>query len=338
MIIDTIQVAGLDAYFRHLETDALNLASAVPVTARTRALPKGKQRQMTALHLLIEAADLHPLFHRPEPPDEAPLFSITVMKEMFPGLFADPFRHRVHNIAGFEDFKRGVLVNGKVMDVEGIPTIVSVGTGDCTWTSPIYPMREAVALDAVSWELATSRLTPQSSFTHSLRLNVWAEGQPIDPIELAVDYEPNAPRLSRLAGLSGVTAYQVVFEASVTDDSYIHEKHTPLGNESIGRPLLRAVNLLEPVASVYDIYSLHELLALATDYHLFEADGQPLRKMLVTLNLSATLVFSENQKVEQNSTDFEFAGLQINYDGFELFEARMEVEESIKIMMAQGTN
>lgn len=331
MIIDTIQIASLEAYFRHPETGALSLASAVPVTARTKALTKGKQRQITALHLLIEAADLHPLFHRPEPPDVAPLFSITVMKEMFPGLFADPFRHRVHNIAGFEDFKRGVLVNGKVIDVEGIPTIVSVGTGGCKWTSPIYPMPEAIALDAVSWELATSRLTPQSSFTHSLRLNVWVEGQPIDPIDLAVNYEPNAPRLRRLAGLSSLTAYQIVFEASVTDDSYIHEKHTPLGNESIGRPLLRAVNLLEPVAPVYDFYSLHELLAVATDYHLFEADGQPLRKMLATLDLSATLVFSENQKVEGESTDFEYIELKIQSDGFSAFQARLEIEELSKI-------
>ena len=131
-----------------------------------------------------------------------------------------------------------------------------------------------------------------------------------------------------------VHTYQAIgLLADVTDDAYIHEKHTPSLGESIGRPLLRAVNILESVESIYDIFSLHELLALATDYHLFEMNGLPLRKILVTLELSATLVFSENQNsIDLSQEKFEFIKFTINSDTFDYLDARLEIEESMRIV------
>ena len=51
MIIDTIQVAGLEAYFRHPETSAINMASTGPVKVSTKPLTKGKQHDISALHI-----------------------------------------------------------------------------------------------------------------------------------------------------------------------------------------------------------------------------------------------------------------------------------------------
>ena len=149
MIIDKIQLAGLEAYFKDPNNyGQINLAG--QVTSRTKPLGKGKQLEISAIELLIESdSDLTDLFNF----QSNPLFSITVMKEMFPALFADPFRHRVHNIGGFEDFKRGTLENAKAMDIDGIPTIVSMGTGICKWTSPLYPMPEPVTLNHASRSL-----------------------------------------------------------------------------------------------------------------------------------------------------------------------------------------
>lgn len=94
MIIDNIQLAGLDAYFYDPNNlGQINLAG--QVTSRTKRLDKGKQLEISAIELLIESdSDLTDLFNF----QSNPLFSITVMKEMFPALFADSFRHRVQRL------------------------------------------------------------------------------------------------------------------------------------------------------------------------------------------------------------------------------------------------
>ena len=128
MIIDRTQLAGHRAYFKG-SNNRINLAGQ---RSQSQPLGKGKQVDISGIEILIESeTDLGGLFKFDQGVDTPPLFSITVMKEMFPQVFADPFAHRVHNISGFEDFKRGELVNGKVMDVDGVPTIVSVGTDPC---------------------------------------------------------------------------------------------------------------------------------------------------------------------------------------------------------------
>jgi len=222
MIIDRIQLAGLEAYFQ-VGAGGVNLGGQNPLTARTKQLGRGKQLEISAIELLIESGnDLTDLFNfnfdtQNNPPTPDPLFSITLMKEMFPALFADPFRHRVHNISGFEDFKRGTMENAKVLDVEGIPTIVSIGTGICTWKSPLYPMPEPINLNHASWELAASTRTPPGNFKYSLKLATFDANQaPFLTFFLANNLDPTKPRKAENCNLKDVGFYQIEFTADVT--------------------------------------------------------------------------------------------------------------------------
>jgi hypothetical protein len=358
MIIDKVQLAGSNAYFQDPRNPGtINLAANPNVTSRTEPLRKGKQLEISGIELLIESekVDLTDLFGF----QSTPLFSITVMKEMFPTLFAEPFGHRVHNISGFEDFKRGTLENGKVMDIDGIPTIISTGTGICKWISPLYPMPEPIPLDHASWELAASRKTSASNFRYRLELhkcdanrnrlqtvyltNPADPTEPVDPDRPnSLDLNPTQPRKVEKFDLHDVGFYEVEFTADVRRDAAIYEKHTALIGESIGTPLLRAVNLLEPVRSIYNVYSLQELLSLSSEYHLFEFYGQPLNKMLVTLDLSATLVHSDYEKYKDagdpsdpntynDPTSFyEFVEIKVITDQFSNLEAKLVGEVLMK--------
>ncbi|WP_019142905.1 hypothetical protein [Noviherbaspirillum massiliense] len=341
MIIDKTRLAGLAAYFQDPgNAGQINLAN--QVRSRTEPLGKGKQLDVSSIELLIESdtVDLLDLFRR----QAQPLLSITVMKEMFPSLFADPFRHRVHNIAGFEDFKRGKFKNARALDVDGIPTIVSIGTGLCKWTSPLYPMPEPMALVHAAWELAASRKTAKGNFEYSLKLDTFDGNRNLlrtvflaNPQNMgqAGNLDPTAPRKAENLGLKDVAFYQVEFTADVRKDAALYEKHSTLLSESIGTPLLRAVNLLEPVEPAHDIHSLHELLSLASAYHLFEPQGTPLRKMLVTLELSATLVHSDYERIVNNDPDdagslYEFIEIDVMTNKFTNLEARLVAEVMIR--------
>ena len=302
--------------------------------------------EISAIELLIESdSDLTDLFNF----QSNPLFSITVMKEMFPALFADPFRHRVHNIGGFEDFKRGTLENAKAMDIDGIPTIVSMGTGICKWTSPLYPMPEPVTLNHASWELAASRKTPQENFKYSLKLAKFDASRNLiqtvhitNPLNTAQpgNLDPTKPRKAENFDLKDVGFYQIEFTADVKKDTSIYEKHTTLIGESIGTPLLRAINLLEPVEPIYNVYSLQELLSLSSEYHLFEFQGQPIKKMLVTLDLSATLVHSEYEHFENNNPNdpksfYEFVEIAIKSDKFSKVEAKLKADILLRVNLRE---
>jgi len=248
-----------------------------------------------------------------------------VMKEMFPALFADPFRHRTHTISGFEDFKRGTFENARAMDIDGIPTIVSIGTDLSKWTSPLYEMPELIQINHAAWELAASRKTLPENFQYSLKLLVFDANQTLtQTVDLANNFDPTNPRKMENLDLQDVSFYQVEFIADVKKDASIYEKHTTLVGDSIGTPLLRAVNLLEPIESIYTVYSLQELLSLSSDYHLFEFQGQPLTKMLATLDLSATLVQSENENPSSNI--YEFIEIEVVNSTFSAFEAKLVSE------------
>ena len=323
MIIDRIQLAGRHAYFEDGSGD-VNIAGH---TSRTSDLGKGKQLEISGIELLIESeSDLTEVFKY----QDAPLISVTIVKEMFPALFSDPFRHRVHSIAGFEDFNRGKAENCKAMDVEGIPTLVSLGTDTCVWNSPRYRLPESIKIDHSAWELAASRRTPKENFVYTIVLNTFnANGAPITSIEISSGLDPTEPRLKEGLDLQNVHSYELVFKAEVKRDAALYEKHTTLIGESVGTPLLRAINLLEPIDTIYEIHSLQELLSRSSQYHLFEFQGQPINKMLATLDLSATLVHSEQQDLGSNK--FEFIEITVAEGMFSNLEAKLLGEELFKV-------
>lgn len=101
MIIDRMPLAGRAAYLG--DGDSINLAAAADQSGRTDEILEGQSYEIAGLSLYLEGDDLLALYAR----DDKPLIQVAVIKEMFPGLFADPNAHRVHTVAGFEDLRRG---------------------------------------------------------------------------------------------------------------------------------------------------------------------------------------------------------------------------------------
>lgn len=347
MITDRIQLAGLDAYFRDPATEKVNLGLITP-TIRTAPVNKGKQIEISGIQLLIEHQNLLALLSYPSDdqdiPIEAPLFKISVVKEMFPNLFADPFSHRVHNIAGYIDFKEGTLANGRVMEIDGIPTIVSIGKDDCIWVSKEYKMPDPISIDAIAWELATSKLTHPDSFFYCIKISPKdILGNILPPIEIGntdMMLKADAKRAIDSLDNTGIKSFQITFTAKVLEDSNIKERHLPNINEKVGRPLLRAINILEPIKSIYEINSLSEVQNLCSNFQFFENSGTVITRFTGTLDISATLVNSINQwiysdnnlldsipNIYHSTSKYEFVELQILSNQFTRFEAkRMGIE------------
>ena len=331
MIIDRIQLAGADSYFRHPASGKIDLGgTGGTVTVRTRDLPDGRQLDVSGIQLFIQHDDLLGLMHVQVDEQGAlrPLLRIKVVKEMFPGLFADPYGHRVHNVAGFLDFNAGTLTNGRVLDIDGVATIVSTGKEECRWVSKEYVLPELASISAVAWELAAPRIVPPGSFNYSITIVLKdAAGTAVGPPVAANGLAADAVRI--LEGLSntGVKSFQVVFSATVFEDAFLMERHGPTLGERLGRPLLRAINLLEPVPSIYEINSLSELRALCGDFHLHETPGPQIKRLSATLDLGATLVSSPNRKIIGNdiyhaASRYEHIELAVLHHKFERLEAK----------------
>jgi hypothetical protein len=340
MIIDRSRLAGLDAYFRRSTGGAsVNLGGPSPAASRTRALGDGMQLEVRGLRLTIVAGDLVALLARTDVATvtSEPLFRVTVVKEIFPGLLSDPYRHRVHTIAGFEDFTRGAATNCRPMEVDGIATLVSTGTDEAVWTSPLFRMPSPVTFDAAAWDLATTRLTPSDGFTYTIELAVWTDatatdGPPAATAALATNATPPAGRFVTDLGAQlvdantgdalAVEAYRLTFRATVRHDAYLAERHHPVLAESLGRPLLRAVHLLEPIECVYDVYSIGELLRHASEYYLPEVADGVVTHLTAMLDLPATLVGTESHD--------ELIEIDVRYDGFDTFEALLDADVLVR--------
>ncbi len=326
MIIDRIPIAGPRAQLL-TSGGSPDIASASPAVARTLPMARGQQWDVSGILLLLEGKpDLRQHLEN----QGSPLLTVQMSKELFPALFADPFAHRTHRIGGHDDFKRGTLSNCEVLEVDGAATLVSLDGQGCRWISPLFAMPTVAVppngFSHVSWDLAATRKTPADAFTYSLAIEVFtASGSQILPLAQSAD--PSAPRYAEV-DLFKVTAYRIIFEATVHGDAALHERHTPLPGRSIGRPLLRGVNVLERVESRLEIYSVTQLLQQAADYQLFEQNGGELWRIVLELPLHGTLMHSEYEDI--GAERFEWIQVSVDTGSVAKAEARIIGEELIR--------
>ena len=344
MITDRVQLAGYAAYLKDpVHSGIINLGTEVPsgiarnypIRSRTGHLNKGTQLEVSGLELLLESDDLSPLFSPQAGTDEQPLklFSVEIHKEMFPDCYHNPLASRVHNIAGFLDFNEGDMENCRAMEVEGIPTLVSIDSGQCVWQSKEYEFPYPVSLETVAWELALSKLSFADSFNYILKIS--GKDENLNPItEITIDdsgqmLKANAVRCRKGLGLNNIKRIQVTFIAEVYTDTFLQERSIPHLNEKMGSPLLRAVNFIEPTQSPYVIHSLTELQSISSYIEYFDRPGPQLYRILASIDLNAFLTHSDNDDVLQDK--FEFLRLELTSDKFKRFEARLSGEELVRI-------
>ena len=134
---------------------------------------------------------------------------------------------------------------------------------------------------------------------------------------------------------ANINSFQITFTAKVFEDSYLKERHLPAINENLGRPLLRAINILEPVKSIYEINSIMELQSLCSDFHLFENPGAAIHRLTALLDCSATLVNSPNQIIVNNdiydvASKYEYIELNLLSTQFIKLEAMRKGEILVK--------
>jgi hypothetical protein len=297
MITDQIALAGMRAYLQTAAGSVDLATEASPTTGHSTPLGRGMLLDVNALSLNLRGEDLSALFTRAT----APLVSINVRKEMFPGLIRDPYSHRVHRLAGSEDLRRGRGSNVEIMEVDGNATIVSTGDGDCNWTSAQYELPHAIRIDAIAWEFATSRRVSGHQFDYNLWVDVWAENadlndDPSETILLADESTPADPRHIEFSPAlpQRFVAYRIGFKARVFWDSYMRERYSGMNGVSRGTPLLQSVNLLERVDARFTFHSLHELIMEATETRIqSDADGI-VYQLIATLPVSALLTERES--------------------------------------------
>jgi hypothetical protein len=325
MIIDRVRLAGDLAYLT--DQGAIDLATSANGRGQSLPVGEGLGLELSGVHLLLRAKDMHKLYARTAG-DGKPLLAFAVTKEMFPEFFADPYAHRVHSIAGFEDFQRGFLQNMRAMEVEGKATLVSLGWGGCAWLSPIYRLPMPVPVRSMVWELASARLAPDEGFGYLLRLQTWHAGQ--DPTtdtptetQIAPATGSGVARPSELRHRTGldlkdVIAYRVTFKADVQRDTDLLETQIgPDDGQPLGRPLLRAVHLLEPITSAFAFHSLHELEMRSSDFSFLEP-VLPLQTLTAFVALPALLVHREA------------LALEVRAGVWELAEARLDAEVRVR--------
>ena len=344
MISDQITLGSSAAYLLNGHNRP-NLAEGGMVMARTPELLPNQIWDISGIELLIEGEDLSPLLHRPDAL-ATPLLEVKVQKEVFPGLFANPFGTRVHNVAGFGDFERGKASNCFATEVNGIPTLVSRGSGECHWASDTYKLPTAIDIQAASWELATSRLVHEDQFEYGIKLFVWhdhninreADGK----FDLALEADANDARAYRFEegeAAGRCHAFQLYFTANVTVDSAFYESHRmdfragqqpAMAGDTIGIPLLRSIRLLEAVESSHRFYSLNELIQRAGEYQIFAPQGKNFHRLLLTLDISAVLVGKE-KTAGSGIDDREYLELTVAGDTFSRVQAKLVAIERFRI-------
>jgi hypothetical protein len=279
MIVDQVILAGDRARFRSTSgRDPFNLNAAGANTVPIGPMPDGAALSVSGVAVMMKARDIESLLERPNNRNE-PLIQVSVVKEMYRGLFKDPYAHRVYTIEGFEDFRRGKATNLQAMEVEGKATLVSLGNQAAQWTSGLYQLPEPVTFSAVAWDIAASQHTNPNAFHYSIQVQLWDAGtnttdQPSNVISTSRDNrlnDLNDPRF--IEETQSGAAMRLLFSAQVKYEAAFHEQHAALAqNISLGTPLLRSVHLLEPITPAYALMSLMELQVRAREFIVYRGD------------------------------------------------------------------
>lgn len=275
MIVDQIILAADDARFRSEAVDPFDLSMA---SGTIGPLADGVALEVTGVALLLERKGIESLLARPSSRTK-PLIEIAIVKEMFRGLFSDPYAHRVHTIAGFEDFRRGALTGLQPMEVDGIPTLVSIGDrpeSKVSWLSGHYRLPEKTNFSALAWDVASSRQTPSDAFKYSISVQLWddprAMGNPDRVLRHMTERTPRDPMFLESSGAG--SAFRISFDAQVSMEAGLYERHGALPvSVSLGTPLLRSVHLLEPVSHAYTMMSLLELQVRSREFLIHRGKG-----------------------------------------------------------------
>lgn len=302
MMIDEVSLSGVSAYLRRADG-----AVTLQTGERGESVPvgKGETVEINAVDLYLEVESALDLFSR----GDDPLFTFELQKEVFPNFFFDPHAHRVHQIAGFEDFNRTEKTNMTVLEIDGIPTLVSPGnTAGCAWRSARYRLPKPLLLDAVAWTLAASRGTPPDALSYRMTLTHWppasAQLQDAQGTTVALTQGAHRPMDARHRELSPGTeigGYQIEFGAEVHFDSALVERHGNLQKQSVGTPLLQGVFLVEKLEPLYAVHSLQELVNQSSSYQLLDP-AAPIQRMTARVHFPAILTEGERLSIAVQST------------------------------------
>jgi len=334
MIIDKIHISDKEAYIKNKKIDL----SKGDFVFKTERLRRGEQLNIYGIQYLLEGQDLSRLFQYSSGSllldNSRPLFQFGVVKEMFPKHYDDVFESRVYNIAGYKDFEEGIFTNCKVLEVEGIPTLVSMGNKECSWESKWYKTPRPIHVRNLVWELESSKLIPENSFSHKIELYLkvgdlsYARNpESVQPLIIdSTDLKLN----SITVDLSNIREFKIKYSAIILKDSNFHERILPNYNVPIGRPLLRAINIIEKVESKYQINSLNELRNLSSDFEMITNLRGDILSITGVLDLSATLTHSfspidnnlfEHLFLDMITDEFSYAEMKILGDKL-LFDAQ----------------
>jgi hypothetical protein len=302
MMIDEVTLAGPAAYLRRVDGTTLLSSGEVGVS---EPVVRGESVDVDALDLYIETDDpLLDLFPRAS----TPLVSIELRKEVFPHYFLDPHAHRVHQVAGFEDFRSAEESSMYILEIDGIPTLLSPGDGTKSrWRSARYRLARPIVLDGLAWTLAGNRGSPPDAWSYQVWLHHWPPGDndmlasSRSTIELTAGaHDPSQARHLELPSPVEVGGYQLEFEADVQFDAALDERHGDLPQQSVGTPLLQAIFLVERLEPVYALHSVHELIGLSSSHELLDPTP-PIRRMTARLNFPAILNEGEQVLVTVHS-------------------------------------
>ena len=98
----------------------------------------GVAYSISGLHVYFEMSGLEELLAS----SQTELFRLETRKEVAPGLVLDPYSHRMHSVAGREDFVAGHLTNGRIEAVDGRDVLCALDGQILDWLSATYRLRQ----------------------------------------------------------------------------------------------------------------------------------------------------------------------------------------------------